>query len=58
MNIRDIEESVRAMNSFTDHLEDKVNTMLKGQETEFVLSYKNHMITVEQALKDYELRIA
>lgn len=28
--------------------------MLKGQETEFVNSYKNHMSTIEEALKDYE----
>lgn len=58
MNLREIEESVRSMNSFTDHLEEKVAMMLKGQETEFVNSYKNHMNTVEQALKDYEQRIA
>jgi hypothetical protein len=45
------------MNNFTNNLEDKVSTMLKGQETEFVNSYKNHMIAVEQALKDYEQRI-
>jgi chromosome segregation ATPase len=45
------------MDSFTNRLEEKVSTMLKGQETEFVNSYKNHMSTVEQALKDYEQRI-
>ena len=32
--------------------------MLKGQETEFVNSYKNHMSTVQHALKDYEERIS
>lgn len=46
MNLKEIEESVRAMNLFTDNLEDKVAMMLKGQETEFVNSYKNHMKTV------------
>lgn len=46
VNLKEIEESVRAMNLFTDNLEDKVATMLKGQETEFVNSYKNHMKTV------------
>lgn len=46
MNLREIEESVKSLNNFTNNLEDKVNTMLKGQETEFVNSYKNHMNTV------------
>lgn len=31
--------------------------MLKGQETEFVNSYKQHMYKVENALKEYQLRI-
>lgn len=57
MNLKEIEESVRAMNLFTDNLEDKVAMMLKGQETEFVNSYKNHMKTVEDALKEYQERI-
>lgn len=57
MNLKEIEESVRAMNLFTDNLEDKVAMMLKGQETEFVNSYKNHMKTVEEALKEYQERI-
>jgi hypothetical protein len=32
--------------------------LLKGQETEFVNSYKNHMKTVEEALNEYQQRIS
>lgn len=31
--------------------------MLKGQETEFVNSYKQHMYQVENVLKEYQNRI-
>ena len=34
-----------------------MGTMLKGQETEFVNSYKMHMIKIEENLKEYQLRI-
>jgi len=48
---------VRGLNGFTMNLEGKVNTMLKGQETEFVNSYKQHMMKIEDALKEYQKRI-
>ena len=48
---------VHDLNSMTSNLEDKVNTMLKGQETEFVNSYKQHMFKIENALKEYQNQI-
>lgn len=48
---------MRGLNGFTMNLEGKVNTMLKGQETEFVNSYKQHMMKIEDALKEYQKRI-
>lgn len=56
-NVREIEEAVSRLNGFTLNLEAKVANMLKGQETEFVNSYRVHMSKVEQALKDYQTRI-
>lgn len=55
--MKEIEEQVRGLNEFTFNLEDKVNSMLKGQESEFVNSYKQHMFKIESALRDYQARI-
>ena len=55
--MKEIEELVRGLNGFTLNLEGKVNTMLKGQETEFVKCYKQHMMKIEEALAEYQRRI-
>ena len=55
--MKEIEELMRDLSGFTTNLEDKVNTMLKGQETEFVNSYKQHIFKIERALLDYQDQI-
>lgn len=56
-NVKEIEQLVKGLNGFTLNLQDKVNNMLKGQETQFVKSYKQHMMKIEDALKEYQRRI-
>lgn len=56
-HVKEIEESVKNLNSFTEFLDQKVSNMLKGQETEFVNSYKNHMMKIEQTVKNLQKKI-
>ena len=55
--LKEIRTLVTDLEGFTRNLEQKVGGLLKGQETEFVNGYKQHMVEVESTLKKYQEKI-
>ena len=46
-----IMHSLNNLRSFTDNLENKVDGLLKAQENQFVISYKQHMMKIKEQFK-------